>query len=618
MRKDVIKSVFYFSCFILGLQTAHAEFTGYENLSDWNSLSTARTGIIAGLASSYDRAGGNADYNQYESPTGLLNTYPDDDNIETTVVTLTGPGVLTRFWMPHACADAGANGVIPVKIFIDGQLLINTDTNLMLQGDYLASDTSLFKSPLVQTLIGGQVSYEPIAFQNSLRIETKNYTSGGWGKTHHYYQYGYQLLPAETQVSAYNGNLTTAQTTARQQTVAMINAVGSNPADINTTVGTKPVSSLTAQEISGGAVTTIANLSGSGRIGRLNVKMDGASDASLDGLRLRVRYDGQEENAIDVPVSHFFGAGHNRAAYKSMPLGTDSDKGFYCYWPMPFREGAIVELYNSTGSNISIDSAEVEYEYGEIADSEGYLHAVFSEETTIAGQTYHQILNVEGQGHYVGNMLYLKKNGTSKNILEGDDIITVDGNRTIYGTGLEDAYNGGYYYNHVLTNSSDGDVPYPTSGTLPYHGLLNMEDMTKESVDPYLRTDQYRWRIADPVPFNDGIDVIIENYGNGGNVLFGSTAFYYATADVELLAGDANRDGVVSAGDYASVQANFGNLGPAGIPGDANGDGVVSAGDYAAVQANFGHVAGSSTNIPEPTTIMLLSMGCIAIVRHRK
>ena len=142
--------------------------------------------------------------------------------------------------------------------------------------------------------------------------------------------------------------------------------------------------------------------------------------------------------------------------------------------------------------------------------------------------------------------------------------------------------------------------------------------MTGEPVDPYLRTDQYRWLIPDPVPFTDGIDVKIENYGNGGNVLFGSTAFYYATAEPELLAGDANRDGVVSAGDYASVQGNFGNIGPAGIPGDANGDGVVSAGDYASVQANFGNLPGAGTNILEPTTIMLLAIGSIGIIRRRK
>ncbi len=83
-----------------------------------------------------------------------------------------------------------------------------------------------------------------------------------------------------------------------------------------------------------------------------------------------------------------------------------------------------------------------------------------------------------------------------------------------------------------------------------------------------------------------------------------------------LLEGDANRDGVVSAGDYASVQSNFGNTGVAGIPGDANGDGVVSAGDYASVQANFGSTGSTDVVVPEPGSISLLCLGAIGIIRR--
>ena len=84
-----------------------------------------------------------------------------------------------------------------------------------------------------------------------------------------------------------------------------------------------------------------------------------------------------------------------------------------------------------------------------------------------------------------------------------------------------------------------------------------------------------------------------------------------------LLQGDANHDGVVSAGDYASVQANFGNVG-IGIEGDANGDGVVSAGDYASVQANFGNVAPTVQATPEPATMSLLVLGGLAMLKRRK
>jgi hypothetical protein len=92
--------------------------------------------------------------------------------------------------------------------------------------------------------------------------------------------------------------------------------------------------------------------------------------------------------------------------------------------------------------------------------------------------------------------------------------------------------------------------------------------------------------------------------------------FMKLTVVHEPLAGDANRDGVVSAADYAAIQAYFGQTGDPGMPGDANGDGVVSAGDYASVQANFGNTAPTMT-IPEPATMSLLVLGGVGILRKR-
>jgi hypothetical protein len=99
---------------------------------------------------------------------------------------------------------------------------------------------------------------------------------------------------------------------------------------------------------------------------------------------------------------------------------------------------------------------------------------------------------------------------------------------------------------------------------------------------------------------------------------YAKDASEFTTLLTALLEGDANRDGVVSAGDYASVQSNFGHTGDRGIPGDANGDGVVSAGDYASVQANFGSVAPSLTPVPEPASMCILSLGLVALIKRRK
>lgn len=93
-----------------------------------------------------------------------------------------------------------------------------------------------------------------------------------------------------------------------------------------------------------------------------------------------------------------------------------------------------------------------------------------------------------------------------------------------------------------------------------------------------------------------------------------------ATIDVNALpwlAGDANCDGVVSADDYASVQAHFGEAGDPGILGDANLDGIVSADDYASVQAHFGEVFTETTPTPEPGTLGLLLVGAGLTLRRK-
>ena len=86
-----------------------------------------------------------------------------------------------------------------------------------------------------------------------------------------------------------------------------------------------------------------------------------------------------------------------------------------------------------------------------------------------------------------------------------------------------------------------------------------------------------------------------------------------------MLLGDANGDGVVSADDYGSAQANFGDTGAPGLPGDANGTGAVSADDYVSVQANFGATRGmGSMPVPEPGTLSVLALGGVAVLLRRR
>ncbi|HLB74333.1 MAG TPA: DUF2961 domain-containing protein, partial [Sedimentisphaerales bacterium] len=460
---------------------------GYSAYNSWADCARLRVGINAGLASSYDRQGGNDDFSHYEEPNGIRT-----GNEIVTAATLSGPGIIYRFWMPHLTAKRN----FIVRMYFDGEAVPRIDTNSVA---LLGGAFGYFSSPLVTTCAGGQVCYEPIPFRTSVRIETENKTLPnypGWDSNRHYYQYSYMDYSTDTVLESYTETLTTQQQIDRASVVSLFENAGEHPA------GGSPAAidiDTPAAVIEPNSGIDLADLTGPGIIRRLNIGMAGADDAELDGLRLQVHYDDSSVAAIDVPVGNFFGAGKERALYKSIPLGTDSNDGFYCYWPMPFRRSVTVRVHNATDVNIPIESAAVQYE--PVANLQGmcYLHAVENSSTKQPGQIYHPILSTTGCGHYVGELLYVEQDNYSFYMLEGDDVVTVDGNDVLYGTGLEDAYNGGYYYNWVGVQADEPEGGYPQSAIRPLHGILYVN---RRAGIQYARADQYRWRIADCVPFS--------------------------------------------------------------------------------------------------------------------
>ena len=89
------------------------------------------------------------------------------------------------------------------------------------------------------------------------------------------------------------------------------------------------------------------------------------------------------------------------------------------------------------------------------------------------------------------------------------------------------------------------------------------------------------------------------------------------------LLGDADSDGDVDAFDIAAVQQNFGNTGAAdgSLLGDADFDGDVDAFDIIAVEQNFGTVlpvgeASSSEPIPEPSSLVVMGLGALMLLRR--
>jgi len=182
---------------------------------------------------------------------------------------------------------------------------------------------------------------------------------------------------------------------------------------------------------------------------------------------------------------------------------------------MPFRDGASIELLNGGGGPVAakmkVGISRVPHGDKEIR----YFHANWSVSEAAGGEVRpHSVLDVTGNGHYVGCSLGVESRHKSWLILEGDETIRVDGEKhpSHLGTGLEDYFNDCWYYLHGLRDHL-------------WHGLLEFV--------PY-RTHQYRFHNVDAIPFRKSFNMTFER-GQGGQIpaRLESVAYWYCDAPQE-------------------------------------------------------------------------------------
>lgn len=549
-----MKSAIFVFCTLFAAGTCSAGVPkGYDVYIEWDRLANLKYGVRTHLASSYDRNGGNYDYSWYESPAGRV-TWATDAIVKT----IDGPGILYRFWMPHLMTGLE----FPVKLYFDGETVprFSTDSKTLL--DELAY--AYFDDfNLVNTCAGGQTLLEPIPFETSLRIETYNYELINWSYGN-YYQYTYVTLPQSEALPSWTPTLSSEQQAARQAVIDLFENAGSSP------LGNDPqVPAIQEEDMTLPAGGTLNyELSGPGAITKLTFKLTDPNDAVLDHLRLVLTYDQAVEPGIDACFADFFGAGHLRPAYRSLPLGTDAalpDQGYYCYLPIPFHQRARIGIQNHSQTPAQFDRIRIEYEQRPLDGDTCYLYVKVNHSLRQSGQIYHPMLSVTGRGHYIGDLLYIEHDKNSFYLLEGDDVIAVDGDYILYGTGLEDTYNGGAYYNWCCP-PMDGEPEgkYPVSAARPLNGILYVDKR-----DAYARADQYRWRLADCIPFEESLEVKIENRYAELGARFRSVAFWY---QLPYPSGDYRR---------FETMAGLWNAGPCGsCEGmDLTGDGEITAAD---------------------------------------
>jgi hypothetical protein len=235
----------------------------------------------------------------------------------------------------------------------------------------------------------------------------------------------------------------------------------------------------------------------------------------LKQLILRIYWDGNAFPSVEAPIGDFFGIGHcEYRHYLSKYLGMSSG-GFYCYFPMPFSHGIRLELENMHGALPADVFMNVNYRAMQrLPDHCGRFHCQFNCGHN-SGTDPFTIFESRGRGHYAGCCLSMQ--GESPNylsFLEAPEYFYIDTEDmaapSIVGTGLEDYFNGGWYFRN-------GE----------FHGALHGVPL-KDSLRSMI--SMYRFHELDAITFSENIKLVFRNPMDPERLKpfkFSSTAYWY-------------------------------------------------------------------------------------------
>jgi hypothetical protein len=273
--------------------------------------------------------------------------------------------------------------------------------------------------------------------------------------------------------------------------------------------------------------------------------VDAQDEWYLRKTLLRAYWDGETSPSVEAPLGDFFGVGHGvvnsyscAVLNMSASIGETRRAAMNCYFPMPFSDGARIEVVNQ--AEAQIDSLYFYIDYDLLPsppDDRGRFHAKWRRENPTDGwvpvqpqvqpddtdmadapnltdRENYLFLEAKGRGHFVGVNLSVH-NLCGGWWGEGDDMFMIDGQKwppDLHGTGSED------YFCHAW-----GMQPH---NSFLYNGVSYHQPGSVFSYNE--RITVYRYHIADPVIFHESLRVSIEHgHANSHSNDYASTAYWY-------------------------------------------------------------------------------------------
>lgn len=219
--------------------------------------------------------------------------------------------------------------------------------------------------------------------------------------------------------------------------------------------------------------------------------------ATHQDMLLRIYWDGNPRPGVEAPVGDFFAnCFGKRSEVISLPVVVEDGDSYNCFWLMPFRKSAKVEIVNQGDKPINLLYYNIDWiKKDRLPKNMPYFYAQYRQEYPVQQGKDYVILETQGKGHYVGTVLAVRTRSPSW-FGEGDEKIYIDGEErpSIWGTGTEDYFLSAWGLKKTST---------------PYFGVPYFDQWGVVGG----HTSAYRWHLSDPIVFQKSIKVTLEHFG---------------------------------------------------------------------------------------------------------
>lgn len=486
-----------------GAQSALSQADLLRRLFDLERLSVAPpAGEAAWCFSSWDRRQlevVDGRYKHWDADGDAGNFLRADQDGWQVMAELNQPGAITRIWCEKPAGK--------LRITLDGATAIECEMSALFAGK-----VAPFAEPLVYLAAperGGTLVF-PIGFAQRCTVSCQGYADE--------YQVDLWQAPGGAAVSRFASELDE----AAQAALLEVRTVAKRGLSDKQILAQRKTGTIAAQDdlAPGAKLTAEAPNPGVIRAFYLSLseKEEPREPFALRNFIVRVFFDDAQTPAVEAPLPDLFGAGFERDSVSTIPIGTDHwitdfpgeyplESWFmYCYYPMPFRKNARVEIENVGKRKLGL-LCQLRVERAAPADNALFFHAQYRKEDPCKTFDF-PLLETQGRGRLIGAVL------------------SVDcPRRDWWGRGDHKIWIDRQPAPAILGTSTSGFFG-STSGLAAGNRLLSGVSRTA----PFGKSSLHRFLALDSIPFSTGVKFTIENWQAEqlADTYYSSVAYWYS------------------------------------------------------------------------------------------